>query len=116
MPPQSRLVELLGGNLEEVVLSKSVLGVTGVELQDVLNSVVALHIQRQGLGAQIPGNTLRARGGGESAVVVVDAVGVEVSSQTREVKGTGLGVSTGSGNIVDMSEDGVEQRSGVTKL
>lgn len=46
MPPQSRLVELLGGNLEEVVLSKSVLGVTGVELQDVLNSVVALHIQR----------------------------------------------------------------------
>jgi len=82
----------------------------------VLDSVVALHVQRKGLGAQIPGNTLGAGRSGKRAIVVVNAVGVEVGSQGREVKGAGLGVSTRSGNIVDMSEDRVEQGSGVTEL
>lgn len=113
---KNSLVQLLGGNLEEVVLSKGVLSVTSIELEDVLDSVVALHVQGKRLGAQVPGNTLRARRSGKRAVVVVDTVGVEMGSQGREIKGAGLGVSARSGNVVDVSEDRVEERSGVTEL
>lgn len=81
-----------------------------------LDSVVALDIQRQGLGAKEPGNILRARGGSEGAGVLVDAVRVQVSRQGSEVEVVGLGVGTRSGNVVNVSEDRVEERSGVTEL
>lgn len=81
-----------------------------------LDSVVALDIQRQGLGAKEPGNILRARGGSEGAGVLVDAVRVQVSRQGSEVEVVGPSVGTRSGNVVNVSEDRVEERSGVTEL
>jgi hypothetical protein len=110
------LVQLLGGNLEEVVLAESILSVTGVVLQNVLNGIVALDVQRQRLSAEEPSDTLGAGRGGKGARVLVDTVGVQVASQGREVQVVGHGKSAGGGNVIDVSEDRVEKRSGVTEL
>jgi hypothetical protein len=82
----------------------------------VLDSIVALDIQRQGLGAEELGNILRARGSSEGAGVLVDAVRVQVSHQGSEVEVIGLGVGTRSGNVVNVGEDRVEERSGVAEM
>lgn len=92
------------------------MGVASVELKNLLHSVVALDIQGQGLGAEEPGDALRARRSGERAIVLVDAVGVQVGSQGREVHVAGLGVGSRGGNVINVSEDRVKQRSGVTEL
>jgi hypothetical protein len=110
------LVQLLGGNLEEVVLAEGILSVTGVVLQNVLNGIVALDVQRQRLSAEEPSDTLGAGRGGKGARVLVDTVGVQVASQGREVQVVGHGKSAGGGNVIDVSEDRVEKRSGVTEL
>jgi hypothetical protein len=82
----------------------------------VLDGVVALHIQRQGLGAEEPGNILRARGSGKGAGVLVDTVRVQVSSQGSEVEVAGLGVGARSGNVINVGENGVEETGGVAEL
>jgi hypothetical protein len=110
------LVQLLGGNLEEVVLAEGILSVTGVVLQNVLNGIVALDVQRQRLSAEEPSDTLGAGRGGKGTRVLVDTVGVQVASQGREVQVVGHGKSAGGGNVIDVSEDRVEKRSGVTEL
>ena len=107
---------LLGSDLKKVVLAKGVLGVASVELEHLLDGVEALDVQRQGLGAEEPSDALTAGRGGEGAIVLVDAVGVKVGSQTGEVKVTGLGVGTRGSNVLNVSEDRVEQRSGVAEL
>jgi hypothetical protein len=92
------------------------LGVAGVELQNVLDGVVALNVQREGLSAEEPGNILRARGGGEGARVLVDTVRLQVSSKGSEVEMASLSVGARGGNVVNVGEDGVEEGGGVTKL
>lgn len=81
-----------------------------------LHGVVALDVQRQRLSAEEPSDALRAGRGGERAGVLVDTVRVQVASQGREVQVVGHGVSTGAGNVIDVSEDRVEKRSRVTEL
>lgn len=44
-------------------------------------------------------------------VPLVDAVGVEVSSQGSEGQVASLGVSARSGNVIDVGEDGIEEGS-----
>lgn len=39
-----------------------------------------------------------------------------MGSESGEVEGVGLGEGTGGGNILDVSEDGIEKRSGVAEL
>lgn len=110
------LVKLTGSNLKEVILAESVLGVAGVELQNVLDSVVALDVQREGFSAEEPGNILRARRSGERAGVLVNTVRLQVSSQGSEIEVASLGVGAGSGNVVNVGEDGVEEGGGITEL
>lgn len=81
-----------------------------------LDGVIALDIQRQRGGADVPGNILGARRSGEGASVLVDAMAVQVASDASEVQGIGLGVSAGSGNVINVGEDGVKQRSRVAEL
>jgi hypothetical protein len=73
-----------------------------------LDGVIALDIQGQGLCAEIPGNTLGAGRGGERTVVLVDAVGIQVAGEGSEVEVAGLGVGTRSGNIFNVGKDRVE--------
>jgi hypothetical protein len=110
------LVKLTGGKLKEVILAESVLGVAGVELQNVLDSVVALDVQREGFSAEEPGNILRAGRSGERAGVLVDTVRLQVSSQGSEIEVASHGVGAGSGNVVNVGEDGVEDGGGITEL
>lgn len=81
-----------------------------------LNSIVALDIQGKGLCAEEPLDVLRAGRGGERAGVLVDTVGVQVSSQGREVQVAGLSEGARGGNIIDVGENGIEERGGVTEL
>lgn len=97
-------------------MAKGVLDVPSVELEHLLDGVVALHVQRQRLGAQVPGHALSAGGSGERATVLVDPVRVQVSGQTGEVQGTGPGVGARSGDVVEVGEDRVEEREGVAEL
>lgn len=97
-------------------MAESVLGVAGVELQNVLDSVVALDVQREGFSAEEPGNILRARRSGERAGVLVNTVRLQVSSQGSEIEVASLGVGAGSGNVVNVGEDGVEEGGGITEL
>jgi hypothetical protein len=107
---------LRGSDLNQVVLAESVLGVAGVELEHMLDGVVALDVQGQRLGADEPSNILGARRSGEGARVLVDTVTVQVLSDASEVKAISHGVSAGGGNVTNVSEDRVEERSGVTEL
>jgi hypothetical protein len=110
------LVKLTGGDLKEVILAESVLGVAGVELQNVLDSVVALNVQREGLSAEEPGNILGARRSGERAGVLVDTVRLQVGSQGSEIEVASLGVGARGSNVVNVGEDGVEEGGGLTEL
>lgn len=81
-----------------------------------LDGVVALDVQGQGLGADEPSNALGARRSGEGASVLVDTVAVQVLSDTSEVEAISHGVGAGGGNVINVSEDRVEERSRVTEL
>lgn len=106
----------MGSNLEKVLLAQGVLGVPSVELEYLLDRVIALHVQRQRFGAQVPGHALRAGGSGQRACVLVDPVRVQVSGQTGEVQGSGRGVGARGGDVVEVGEHRVEEREGVAEL
>lgn len=81
-----------------------------------LDGVVALDVQGERLGAEEPGNALGAGRGGQGAAVLVDTVGVQVLGETREVQTVGGGVSARGSNVIDVSEDAVEERERVAEL
>ena len=81
-----------------------------------LDGIVALDVQRQRLGAQVPGNTLGARWSGEGAGVLVDAVISQVLGQIGEVQRTNLGECARCSNVIYMSKDRIEQRSRIAVL
>lgn len=81
-----------------------------------LDGVVALDVQGEGLSAEEPGNALGAGRGGQGAAVLVDAVGVQVLGQAREVQSIGSGVGARGGDVIDVSEDSVEEGERVAEL
>lgn len=81
-----------------------------------LDGVVALNVQRQGLGAEVPGHALRAGRSSERAVVLINTVGVQVPGECSEIELAGLSVGTRSGNVVNVGKDRVKQGGGVTEL
>lgn len=113
---QYLVVQLVSSHLKQVRLAKGVLGIASVELEHLLDSVVALDIERQRLSGDVPGNTFSARRSGEGARVVVDTVGVEVVDQTGEAQLVSVGVGARSGNVTEVREDRVEQRERVAEL
>jgi hypothetical protein len=101
--------------LQQIRLSQIILRIPRIILQNTLDRIIRLHINRQRLGADDPRNALAARRGGERARVLVDAVRMKVVDQPREVEGAGLREGSGLGYGVEVGEDGVEERGGVAE-
>ena len=106
----------MGGNLQEVVFTQSILSITRVVLKDLLDLVVTLHVKRERLGAEIPCNLLSARRGGKGTSVLVDSVTGEVGKKAVEVQLTSGSVSAGIGDVIDVSENRVKEGDRVAEL
>lgn len=102
------LVDDVGSVLQKVNLARLVLGVARVELDNVLEGAVLGGADVEGLGDDVEGDTLVARGGGEGASITVDVGAGEVAAEGREVEGTGVSLVAGVGDGADTGKDSVE--------
>lgn len=97
-------------------MPQSILSIARVVLDDLLDLVVTLHGERERLGAEVPHNLLSARRGGKGTGVLVDSVTVEVIQKAPEVQLASRSGSAGIGDIIDGSENRVEEGNRVADL
>lgn len=90
-------------NSNQVLLTRSILGVPRVKLDDALDGVIGSNVDWHGVLGDEEGEAFGARWGGEGAGVLEDAGGVKMLLDGIEVEGSGLSTGTWSGDFLDIA-------------